>query len=976
MFLRRKTISTIILSVILVIAFMAVTMAANRLIFADKVRSRDTKKLEAINRMLGDLNSSLSDVESKAVDQFEVNAVLTATALSGVIDNEKDDAVSTYPSGAVVKTENGRITAPDHIDQDFGLYASLFREEKGVFAAPANPSTLIAYSRIGTSPYYYLEWYEDTVLTDLIEKTVNLDGILAEAEAAYGSSVLLVRKGADSGSGMAVIYCSEDFGSYKDTGEMGLTQEEIEQSAGQPPKSLSLNGVTYRFSVGEIPSLNGYAILLVPETDIIRQTLDQIGGLVSILILVLSGMVATGLSLYSYALRNTKTAGNEKRYEPAFVRKVITIYGISGLMFMAVSSACLYSLNGLHEAALNGKDALEMLEKQIALNISRDSYGIRNTIDSYIDYGNHISEVLGRYPQLRDAGHLKELTESMGASSITLYDHTGREIVNSDGFIDMYLGTDDKSTTHDFRRILKGVPCIVHEAETDETTGLTEARIGIRTGDISAPEKYGVMLISLDPAVIEQTTAEEVSSALRYMSDEETMLWIAESGKGTILAASDSALTGRDIYSIGMSENDLTEGLMKDVYLEKGQYFVLSSLLDDPVIAEGAERLDHSVAYYAVNRAATNYGIFYTVANCCVLFAAIYTLLAWYILRDYTEEFCEGCMAGGVSASAEAAAAPSYSQNAGPVRRLWDYLFGPESYWNTRRPEQKGFIVIEAFLALFLLQQYPLLSKGSEGSQDSLYYFILKGIWERGVNLFAVIRILILLGEMTLIVILVSFVLRIIGRQIGAKGWTVCQLIINVVKYLSIASFIGLALYYLGVDKTTLLAALSILSLAVSLGSQSLVADIIAGISIILEGVFDVGDEVVIDHYSGKVLEIGVRTTRIQCSGNDIMVIGNKEIKAVLNKSRKNTTFETAVRIRSDYPVEVIREMLDRELPAIGAGNALILRGPVFQGITKIEDGKMTLSIETECRQSDSFKVKVYVNSELQKLFARSGIRI
>ena len=40
MFLRRKTISTIILSVILVIAFMAATMAANRLIFADKVRSR------------------------------------------------------------------------------------------------------------------------------------------------------------------------------------------------------------------------------------------------------------------------------------------------------------------------------------------------------------------------------------------------------------------------------------------------------------------------------------------------------------------------------------------------------------------------------------------------------------------------------------------------------------------------------------------------------------------------------------------------------------------------------------------------------------------------------------------------------------------------------------------------------------------------------------------------------------------------
>ena len=35
------------------------------------------------------------------------------------------------------------------------------------------------------------------------------------------------------------------------------------------------------------------------------------------------------------------------------------------------------------------------------MNISRDSSGVRNTINSYIDYGYHISEILDRYPQLR-----------------------------------------------------------------------------------------------------------------------------------------------------------------------------------------------------------------------------------------------------------------------------------------------------------------------------------------------------------------------------------------------------------------------------------------------------------------------------------------------------------------------------------------------------------------------------------------------
>ena len=356
-------------------------------------------------------------------------------------------------------------------------------------------------------------------------------------------------------------------------------------------------------------------------------------------------------------------------------------------------------------------------------------------------------------------------------------------------------------------------------------------------------------------------------------------------------------------------------------------------------------------------------------------FAIVYLLLARYVLREYTDEYYEGCVNRRTPAADEAVSASYRNEKSGLLRRIWNYLFGAESHWDTLRPEQKGFIAMEAFLSLFLLQQIPILSI-TEKSQNSLYYYILKGIWERGINLFAIARIIVMAGEMILAVLILNFVLRLIGNQSGKKGATVCRLIMNMIKYLSLASFIGLSLYFLGMDKTTLLAALSILSLAVSLGSQSLIADIIAGISIIMEGVFDVGDYVEIGSHTGKVLEIGVRTTRILCAGNDIMVIGNKEIQTVINKSRRNTVFSIHFRLRSDYPVDLIRELLERELPAIGAQNSLIVKGPAFEGITKIEDGMMTLSVETECRQADTHKVKLYVYGELQKLFARNGIRI
>ena len=92
--------------------------------------------------------------------------------------------------------------------------------------------------------------------------------------------------------------------------------------------------------------------------------------------------------------------------------------------------------------------------------------------------------------------------------------------------------------------------------------------------------------------------------------------------------------------------------------------------------------------------------------------------------------------------------------------------------------------------------------------------------------------------------------------------------------------------------------------------------------------------------------------------------------------SGETKSFDICLKIRSDYPVDLVSELLTRELPVIGEKNSLILKGPVFEGITKIEDGMMTLSIETECREADTHKVKLYVYGELQKLFAKNGIRI
>ena len=74
--------------------------------------------------------------------------------------------------------------------------------------------------------------------------------------------------------------------------------------------------------------------------------------------------------------------------------------------------------------------------------------------------------------------------------------------------------------------------------------------------------------------------------------------------------------------------------------------------------------------------------------------------------------------------------------------------------------------------------------------------------------------------------------------------------------------------------------------LVIGLGAQSLVADILAGMFIIFEGEFQVGDIVTVGDWRGTVVEIGIRTTKIQDGGQNIKIISNKDVCGVINMTR------------------------------------------------------------------------------------------
>ena len=149
------------------------------------------------------------------------------------------------------------------------------------------------------------------------------------------------------------------------------------------------------------------------------------------------------------------------------------------------------------------------------------------------------------------------------------------------------------------------------------------------------------------------------------------------------------------------------------------------------------------------------------------------------------------------------------------------------------------------------------------------------------------------------------------------RSETLHKLVKSAVRYTIyfIAFFQILAV--LGVNTTSIVASAGIASVAIGFGAQSLVKDIISGFFIILEGQFDVGDNVKIYNQAafiagGYVMSLGLRSTKIRSKGGEVYFIPNGTINQVVNYSLMYNLALVELPIKIDESIENIEERVNK----------------------------------------------------------------
>ena len=209
------------------------------------------------------------------------------------------------------------------------------------------------------------------------------------------------------------------------------------------------------------------------------------------------------------------------------------------------------------------------------------------------------------------------------------------------------------------------------------------------------------------------------------------------------------------------------------------------------------------------------------------------------------------------------------------------------------------------------------------------------------------------------------------------RGETLKGMLANVIRYAVVIFAIIYGLNILGADVLTVIAGLGILALIIGFGAQSLIEDIFAGIFILFEGRFYVGDIISVDGFRGTVRSIGIVSTQIADVGGNIRIMNNSDIRVLTNLSDVSSVAVSIVSIaygadliKAEQVINALLDTLPEKYPQMFPVR------PNYMGVEDLSDSSVDLKVTAEVHESNIYNARRILNRELKLALDAGGIEI
>lgn len=188
-----------------------------------------------------------------------------------------------------------------------------------------------------------------------------------------------------------------------------------------------------------------------------------------------------------------------------------------------------------------------------------------------------------------------------------------------------------------------------------------------------------------------------------------------------------------------------------------------------------------------------------------------------------------------------------------------------------------------------------------------------------------------------------------------------------------------LVLDQLGVNLAPLLAGASVAGIAIGFGAQAFVKDLFAGISVLAEDQYGVGDVIDFGESSGVVESITLKSTRVRALDGTLWHIPNGEISRVANKTQgwSRAILDVSVSYSSDIEdvIEKIQKILD-DFSNDPKVSSKLISSPEIWGVENLGDNSVDIRIAIKVLPGEHWQLMRDLRLILKQRFDSLGIEI
>ena len=187
------------------------------------------------------------------------------------------------------------------------------------------------------------------------------------------------------------------------------------------------------------------------------------------------------------------------------------------------------------------------------------------------------------------------------------------------------------------------------------------------------------------------------------------------------------------------------------------------------------------------------------------------------------------------------------------------------------------------------------------------------------------------------------------------------------------------ALGSVGIDLAPLIAGAGIVGVAVGFGAQNLVRDLLAGVSMLLEDQYGVGDVIDVGEATGVVEAVGLRTTRLRDLRGTVWHVPNGVITRVGNLTQEWSRAVVDVGVAYDVDVDRAEDLVRGILARFAAEpeqQDVLLEAPELLGVESLADSSVNLRVLLTTRPGEQWATARRLRRAVKRDFDAAGLEI